>query len=239
YQGFEDHDGCPDDPDTDGDGIPDSKDACELLAEDVDGYLDSDGCPDLDNDLDGVPDAVDGPDGSCKNDPEDPDGYEDADGCPEPDNDGDQVVDLEDKCPMVPGVKGGKKPGCPKKPSLVVVTEKEIKITQQIHFAFGKSTIRPISYKVLDAIVEVLQQNKKIKLEVQGHTDNKGGKLLNKRLSQSRADAVRKYLVQHGTAPSRLVSTGYGMEKPLVPNTSARNRALNRRVQFVRTEKNN
>src|SRR5690606_37022913 len=45
FQGFEDHDGCPDDPDTDGDGIPDSKDACELLAEDHDGYLDSDGCP--------------------------------------------------------------------------------------------------------------------------------------------------------------------------------------------------
>ncbi len=239
YQGFEDHDGCPDDPDTDGDGLPDSKDACELLAEDMDGYLDHDGCPDLDNDLDGVPDDKDGPNGSCKNDPEDPDGYEDADGCPDLDNDGDQVVDLEDRCPMVPGVKGGEKPGCPKKPALVVVTEKEIKITQQIHFAFGKATIRPISYKVLDAVVEVLQQKPKIKLEIQGHTDNKGSKFLNKRLSQQRADAVRKYLVSHGTAPSRLISVGYGMDKPLVPNTSARNRALNRRVQFVRTEKNN
>jgi OOP family OmpA-OmpF porin len=237
FQGFKDEDGCPDDPDTDGDGLTDSNDACELLAEDQDGYLDTDGCPDIDNDLDGVPDDQDGEGGACKNDPEDPDGYEDADGCPEPDNDGDTVVDLKDQCPMVPGVKDGDRPGCPKKPSLVVVTEKEIKITQQIHFAFGKSAIRPISFPVLDAVAEVMQKKPKIKLQVQGHTDNRGGKRLNQRLSQSRADSVRKYLVSHGIAPSRLDSKGYGMDRPIVPNTSARNRALNRRVQFVRTEK--
>jgi outer membrane protein OmpA-like peptidoglycan-associated protein len=237
YQGYQDGDGCPDDPDTDGDGLPDSKDACELLPEDKDGYLDADGCPDVDNDLDGVPDAKDGKDGSCKNDPEDPDGYQDTDGCPEPDNDGDEVVDLDDQCPMVPGVKGGPKPGCPKKPSLVVVTEKEIKITQQIHFAFAKATIRPISYKVLDAVVEVLKDNPKIEIEVQGHTDDRGSDAYNKKLSDDRAHAVRKYLVTHGVASSRLKAHGYGEEKPLVPNSSARNRALNRRVQFVRIEK--
>lgn len=237
FQGYEDGDGCPDDPDTDGDGIADSKDACELLAEDKDGYLDEDGCPDDDNDLDGIADAVDGKDGACKNDPEDPDGYEDEDGCPEPDNDGDKVVDLEDQCPLIPGVEGGARPGCPKKPALVVVTKKEIKITQQIHFAFGKATIRPISYKVLDAVVEVLKQNPKIKLEVQGHTDDRGNDFFNKRLSQQRADAVVKYLISHGIDRSRLVAKGYGEDKPLVPNDTARNRALNRRVQFVRTEK--
>lgn len=237
FQGYKDGDGCPDDADTDGDGLVDSKDACELLAEDKDGYLDEDGCPDVDNDLDGIADAVDGKDGACKNDPEDPDGYEDEDGCPEPDNDGDKVVDLEDQCPLIPGVAGGSRPGCPKKPALVVVTKKEIKITQQIHFAFGKATIRPISYKVLDAVVEVLKQNPKIKLEVQGHTDDRGNDFFNKRLSQQRADAVVKYLISHGIDRSRLVAKGYGEDKPLVPNDTARNRALNRRVQFVRTEK--
>ncbi len=237
FQGFEDADGCPDDPDTDGDGIVDCKDACELLAEDKDGYLDEDGCPDLDNDLDGILDIVDGKDGACKNDPEDPDGFEDSDGCPEPDNDKDGVLDLDDHCPMVPGVKGGKKPGCPKKPALVVVTEKEIKITQQIHFAFGKSKIRPISFPVLDAVVAALVDNPKIRIEVQGHTDNRGGKVFNKKLSDDRAKSVREYLTSHGVPRSHLRSHGYGMEKPLVPNTTARNRALNRRVQFVRTEK--
>lgn len=237
YQGHLDEDGCPDDPDSDGDGLADSKDACELLAEDADGYLDLDGCPEIDNDLDGVADVGDGPDGSCKNDPEDPDGYEDADGCPEPDNDQDQVVDLDDQCPLVPGVKDGERPGCPKKPTLVVVTEKEIKITQQIHFAFDKAVIRPISYPVLDAVYEVLRDNPKIKIEVQGHTDDRGPDAYNKRLSQQRADSVRDYLVRKGIDGSRLIGKGFGEEKPLVQNDSERNRALNRRVQFVRTEK--
>jgi len=226
--------GCPDDPDTDGDGIVDSKDACELLVEDKDGYLDDDGCPDVDNDLDGVVDDKDGKDGSCKNDPEDPDDYEDADGCPEPDNDNDKVVDLQDHCPNVPGVDEPPKPGCPKKPSLVVVTDKEIKITQQIHFAFDKDVIRPESYPVLNAVVDVLKGNPKIKLEVQGHTDDKGPPAYNKKLSQRRADSVRKYLVEHGIDGSRLTSVGYGMERPIVPNSTPVNRALNRRVQFIR-----
>jgi outer membrane protein OmpA-like peptidoglycan-associated protein len=225
------------DPDTDGDGLTDSKDACELLPEDKDSYLDSDGCPDVDNDLDGVVDVKDGADRKCQNDPEDPDGYEDDDGCPEPDNDKDAVVDLEDHCPNIPGVNEPPRPGCPKKPALVVVTEKEIKITQQIHFEFNKSAIRPISFPVLDAVVDVLNKNPKIRIEVQGHTDNVGPPAYNKKLSQDRAESVRNYLVSHGVDNSRLVSRGYGMDVPLVPNTDKRNQALNRRVQFVRIEK--
>jgi outer membrane protein OmpA-like peptidoglycan-associated protein len=206
--------------------------------EDKDGYLDEDGCPELDNDLDTIVDAndKDASGKSCANDPEDPDGYEDTDGCPEPDNDKDTVVDLEDQCPNEPGVVGGDKPGCPKKPSLVIVTEKEIKITQQIHFEFDKDKIRPESFPILDAVVEVLQQNPKIKIEIQGHTDNKGAPAYNKSLSDRRAASVKKYLVAKGVDAARLTSKGYGMEQPVVPNTSDQNRALNRRVQFVRTE---
>lgn len=236
YNGVDDLDGCPDDPDTDGDGLPDSKDACELVPEDTDGYLDGDGCPDHDNDLDQVPDTAEAKP-ECVNQPEDPDAFQDEDGCPEPDNDGDEVLDLDDECPMVPGVKGGARPGCPQKNTLVVVTEKEIKITQQIHFAFNKAVIRPESYPVLDAVVQVLKDNPKMLIEVQGHTDNVGAPSINKPLSQQRADAVRKYLVDHGILSNRLTSVGYGQDQPLVPNTTDRNRALNRRVQFVRMEK--
>ena len=158
YQGYQDDDGCPDDPDTDGDGIPDSKDQCILQPEDKDGYLDDDGCPELDNDLDGVLDAndKDSTGKSCANDPEDPDGYEDEDGCPEPDNDKDGVADLEDQCPMEPGPKGGEKPGCPTKPSIVFVTPTEIRITQQIHFEVDKDKIRKESFPILDAVADVL-----------------------------------------------------------------------------------
>ncbi|UQA55877.1 OmpA family protein [Polyangium aurulentum] len=239
WNSFKDEDGCPDDPDTDGDGLPNSKDSCVLLPEDKDGYLDDDGCPELDNDLDGILDDADKDPTSgktCATDPEDPDGYEDADGCPEPDNDKDTVVDLDDQCPMEPGVVGGDKPGCPKKPSNVIVTEKEIKIMQQVHFEFNKDKIRPESFPILDEVASVLKDNPKIRIEIQGHTDNKGSAKLNKDLSERRAASVLKYLVSKGIDATRLTSKGYGMEKPVVPNTTEQNRALNRRVQFVRTE---
>jgi OmpA-OmpF porin, OOP family len=238
FQGYQDDEGCPDDPDTDGDGLPDSKDSCVMNPEDKDSYLDDDGCPEPDNDLDTVLDVndKDSTGKTCINDPEDPDGYEDADGCPEPDNDKDTVADLEDQCPMEPGPPGGDKPGCPKKPSLVIVTEKEIKITQQIHFEFDKDKIRKESFPILDAVADVIRQNPKIRIEIQGHTDNKGSADYNKRLSDRRAASVRKYLIAKGIEESRLTSRGYGMEVPIVPNTTDQNRALNRRVQFVRTE---
>lgn len=232
----------PGDPDTDGDGITDTRDSCVMTPEDKDGYLDEDGCPDPDNDLDTIPDDTDrdstpgGAGKDCKNDPEDPDGFEDADGCPDPDNDKDTVVDLDDQCPNEPGEPGGDKPGCPKKPSLVIVTEKEIRITQQIHFEFDKDRIRPDSFPILDAVVEVLVQNPKIRIEIQGHTDNKGAAFYNKSLSDRRAASVRKYIVSKGIDQGRLTSKGYGMERPIVPNSSEQNRALNRRVQFIRTE---
>ncbi len=232
YQGFEDGDGCPDDVDTDGDGVGDSKDSCPLAPEDKDGYLDEDGCPDLDNDLDTVPDAAD----KCPLEAEDPDGYEDEDGCPDLDNDKDTVPDVKDQCPNEIGSTTQEPLGCPTKPALVVVTDCEVKITQQIHFEYNKDTIRRESFPVLDAVVEALQKNPSIKIEVQGHTDNKGAAAYNKNLSDRRAKAVMKYLVSHGVEMSRLASHGYGFERPLVDNSTEQNRALNRRVQFVRTE---
>jgi outer membrane protein OmpA-like peptidoglycan-associated protein len=230
-----DDDGCPDDPDTDGDGIPDSKDSCPLDPEDKDNYLDEDGCPEPDNDLDGILDVKD----KCPNDPEDPDGFEDEDGCPDLDNDKDTVVDLDDMCPNEPGdPKGTPKVdlGCPKN-QLVEVTDKEVKITQQIHFEFDKDKIRPESFAIIDAVAEVLRKLPDMKLEIQGHTDNKGSAAYNKSLSGRRAQAVRKYLTDKAHIdPKRLTAVGYGAERPIVDNDTAINRALNRRVQFIRTE---
>jgi OmpA-OmpF porin, OOP family len=232
YQGFEDADGCPDDADVDADGVPDSKDSCVLEPEDKDGYLDEDGCPEVDNDLDTLADAGD----KCPLEAEDPDGYEDEDGCPDPDNDKDTVPDVTDQCPNEIGSTTQEPLGCPTKPALVVVTDCEVKITQQIHFEFNKDKIRPESFPVLDAVVEALQMNPAIKIEVQGHTDNKGAAAYNKSLSDRRAASVLKYLVSHGVTAARLASHGYGFERPLVDNSTETNRALNRRVQFVRTE---
>jgi OmpA-OmpF porin, OOP family len=222
----------PDDPDTDGDGLVDSIDSCVVEPEDKDGYLDEDGCPEIDNDLDTLVDASD----KCPNEPEDPDGFEDDDGCPDPDNDKDTVADVKDMCPNEIGSTDKEPLGCPVKPALVLVTDCEVKITQQIHFEYNKDKIRPESFPILDAVVEVLGKNPDIKLEVQGHTDNRGGANYNKDLSNRRAGSVRKYLVAHGVATERLTSIGYGFDRPLVDNSTDQNRALNRRVQFIRTE---
>ena len=84
--------------DRDKDGIADPDDACKKAPEDMDGWEDSDGCPDPDNDGDGSPDVSD----PCPDEAEDADGFEDADGCPDPDNDGDGLEDGVDTCPDEP-----------------------------------------------------------------------------------------------------------------------------------------
>ncbi len=94
------------------------------------------------------------------------------------------------------------------------MTEKEIRITQQIQFEFNKAVIKPgISYKILDEVVAVLADNPKIALEVQGHTDNEGGDDYNMKLSQSRADAVRAYLVAQGIE-ARSTASVQGLRLP-------------------------
>ncbi|MCA9618017.1 MAG: hypothetical protein KC731_03285, partial [Myxococcales bacterium] len=98
--------------DMDGDGVRDEVDECpEDLKEDQDGFEDEDGCPDWDNDDDGVPDGED----QCGEEREDEDGFKDDDGCPDPDNDEDGIPDLEDACPdeKGPSHPDPKRRGCP------------------------------------------------------------------------------------------------------------------------------
>ena len=89
--------------DRDHDGILDEADLCPDRPEDVDGYKDTDGCPDPDNDNDGIADKKD----KCPNKAEDLDAFEDSDGCPDADNDKDGVPDARDRCPMEPEDKDG------------------------------------------------------------------------------------------------------------------------------------
>jgi len=93
--------------DEDKDGINDDDDRCMTDPEDLDGFQDLDGCPDLDNDGDQVADDLDG----CPDEPEDVDGFEDDDGCPELDNDEDGLEDGEDRCPDEAGPEATD--GCP------------------------------------------------------------------------------------------------------------------------------
>jgi OOP family OmpA-OmpF porin len=102
-----------------------------------------------------------------------------------------------------------------------------------IFFEFAKATLLPESRVELDRLVGILNQYPKMVIEVAGHTDNVGDDASNLKLSQDRAAAVMKYLLDHGVAAARLSSRGYGESAPVVPNDTDEHRQLNRRVEFV------
>jgi len=121
----------------------------------------------------------------------------------------------------------------PKKPSVSVVG-KELKLTSQFHFGTNSSNILSDSQALLQEVAALLAQHSELRrIEIQGHTDDNGVSAHNKQLSQDRAEAVRSALVSLGVDASRLTATGYGSEKPLVPNSNEANRARNRRVQLI------
>ncbi|MCD6496704.1 MAG: OmpA family protein [Deltaproteobacteria bacterium] len=116
---------------------------------------------------------------------------------------------------------------------LVVVTKRKLRIRRRVHFATGKASIRPDSEELLNQIAAVLNEHSEILLiRVEGHTDNRGRRAYNMRLSQRRAESVRDYLIAQGVDPARLEAKGYGPTRPVAPNFSARNRRRNRRVEF-------
>ncbi|GAA0689360.1 flagellar motor protein MotB [Marinobacterium maritimum] len=104
-------------------------------------------------------------------------------------------------------------------------------------FTSGSSTFNYAMLPMLDALLETLAQNPHYKLEIQGHTDDIPISTpqfpSNWELSAVRATTVLRYMVDAGINPKRLTATGYGSSLPLVPNTSAENRAINRRIEFV------
>lgn len=102
---------------------------------------------------------------------------------------------------------------------------------KNIHFEQSKAEITSDSQKSLDRLVKLLIDNPTLNIEVGGHTDIIGDPILNMRLSRSRADVVKDYLVKHGIDESRLASKGYGSSRPLNNNGSEASRKLNRRVE--------
>lgn len=120
----------------------------------------------------------------------------------------------------------------PSRPS-VVLKAKQIALRRQVSFATGSEEILPNSEPLLLEVADVLLRNPEIELvEIQGHTDNRGNRAVNIRLSQGRAEAVMEWLSDHGVDPDRLTAKGYGPTRPLAPNITQQNRARNRRVQF-------
>jgi len=221
---YDQNDHCPDTPvgvkvdqwgcplDNDQDGVPDFEDKCPktLPGSRVDQY----GCvSDKDQDGDGVNDSVD----RC---PDTPKGTKvDRFGCKAiGDSDGDGVPDHIDRCPETPLVADVNSVGC--------------WVIKDLHFDFDQADINIKYNKSLDNIVEILKKNPFLNIEIQGHTDNRGSKQYNKKLSEKRAKAVARYLIKKGIRTARISYVGYGYEIPIATNKTEEGRSLNRRVQI-------
>jgi outer membrane protein OmpA-like peptidoglycan-associated protein len=231
------------DPDRDKDGVLDKVDRCPDEHQGPNGKY---GCPLRDRDLDGVVDDAD----QCPDVHQGPLG---VNGCPPPDIDHDSVCDAwvalaglaeqfasectgTDICPDVPGVLA--ESGCvPPPPPPPRAIEQKTLILKGVNFETGKSILLPSSFPVLNDLAAQLLEVPVVELEVSGHTDNRGAKKMNKKLSQARAEAVMNYLIQQGVAATRLSAAGYGPDRPVAPNTTPAGRAENRRVEFNRTDK--
>lgn len=105
-----------------------------------------------------------------------------------------------------------------------------------ILFDFGSARIRPETASLITDIAATLKNNPSWRLQVNGHTDSIGGEAANKKLSTERAAAVMSELIRLGTAADRLTSAGLGETAPKADNGTLEGRALNRRVELVRTD---
>lgn len=106
-------------------------------------------------------------------------------------------------------------------------------LIQPIPFATGTATLGDGASAILDKVAEALKQFPSVKVAVEGHTDNTGNAATNQALSQQRAEAAMKYLVDKGVAAARLTAIGYGQTRPIGDNATEAGRAMNRRVVFA------
>ena len=117
--------------------------------------------------------------------------------------------------------------------SSVEVGKERINIKKRVMFNSGSDEVAPQSRQLLDEVVAALRSRPDItKVEIQGHTDNRGGRKKNLELSTRRAEAVMAYLVSEGISSERLTAKGFGPSKPRAPNLTSSGRAKNRRVEF-------
>jgi len=118
--------------------------------------------------------------------------------------------------------------------SLARITGRRIQISRQVNFVTDSDQILPTSDPLLYELADLFAQHPELRsVEIEGHTDDRGGSEHNLDLSQRRAEAVRQWLIAHGVSAARLTAHGYGSQRALVPNITPANRARNRRVQFT------
>lgn len=208
-------------PDDDKDGVENDRDSCPAEA----GPAETRGCPKRDKDGDGIEDDLD----QCPA----LKGEEKLQGCPELDSDRDNVVNRLDSCPNEAGTEENH--GCPKhEMPLVTLTRARMELVGKVFFVPAHAALDTRSIQLLNWVVKVIKEHPEFPLVVVGaHMDNRGFTEANLRLSQARAESVRQYLIEHGVAPERVESRGYGDTRPIDSNATSIGRENNRRVEFI------
>jgi outer membrane protein OmpA-like peptidoglycan-associated protein len=103
---------------------------------------------------------------------------------------------------------------------------------KNIQFETGKATLTEIGKIEIGKLIKLMERIPYMKIKIEGHTDDIGENDFNLKLSNQRVNEIHNYLINSGIEMNRINVQGFGETKPLVPNTSAENRALNRRVEI-------
>ena len=185
------------------------------------GVSENNGCPYPDTDKDGILDKDD----KCPSVA----GLARYNGCPVPDTDGDGINDEEDKCPSAKGSAGTG--GCPEEIKKEIVQKVEY-AAKRIQFKYGSAELTKESFSLLDDVASILKSNPEIKVTVEGHTSSDGTYEVNLKLSKNRAEKVKTYLESKGIEAERLVTIGYGPDKPLNSGKTEAEKVKNRRVEL-------
>jgi len=218
--------------DTDKDGVLDKADKCPYTIAGT--KVNTMGCAE-DSDKDGVLDADD----KC---PSSPFGsHVNAEGCPRvaevveapkvveavvpatADADNDGVADGADLCPTSEAGAKVNEFGCKATENITL---------EGVTFKLGSARLKSSSLAILDAAANSIKSNPNLKIQIEGHTDNQGWTGANKRLSQTRANAVMIHLIRKGVKAENLSAKGYGESQPITTNDTNAGRAKNRRVEL-------
>ena len=109
----------------------------------------------------------------------------------------------------------------------------ESKMLKDIHFDFDKYDIRPGDAEVLKENASLLMKNPGVKIQIEGHCDERGTVEYNLALGERRANSARRYLISLGLTGDRISTISYGKEKPLDPGHNEEAWAKNRRDHFI------
>jgi outer membrane protein OmpA-like peptidoglycan-associated protein len=210
----------------------DSMDKCRDEAEDKDGFQDDDGCPDFDNDGDGVLDMAD----KCPTLAEDKDGVQDDDGCPDKDNDNDGIEDSMDKCPDQAETINGNadEDGCPDPgDSAIALTPSAVELLESIEFK--GSALKPTASRVLGQVAATLKAHPEIlRIKISVHVNPAGKDIEEKTTTEERAMAIREWLIKAGISADRVSGAGMGGTKPLLKGKKS---PVNERVEIIILER--